>query len=95
MGPRLGRPAQPLPVYLTWNKLSYEQLFSTEYKMYAVGNFFQCFEKSKFVYASIKYLLLTEFEGLTVNYNPHFSPSIYGPSKKHAEFKSKGKNKGP
>ena len=42
-----------------------------------------------------KYLLLTEFEGRTVNYGPRFSPSIYGPSAKRAGHKSKGKNKGP
>ena len=42
---------------------------------------------------SDKYLLLTEFEGHTVNYSPRFSPSIYGPSAL-AGYKSKGKNKG-
>ena len=36
------------------------------------------------------YLLLTEFEGRTVNYRPSFSPSIYGPSAKRAGYKSKG-----
>ena len=41
------------------------------------------------------YLLLTEFKGRTVNYGPRFSPSIYGPSPKHAGHKSKGKNKVP
>ena len=45
--------------------------------------------------SEIKYLLLTEFEGRTVNYGPRFSPSIYGPSAKCAGHKSKGKNKGP
>ena len=41
-----------------------------------------------------KYLLLTEFEGRTVNYGPCFSLPIYGPSAKRAGRKSKGKNKG-
>ena len=35
-----------------------------------------------------KYLLLTEFEGHTVNYRPSFSPSIYGPKAKRAGHKS-------
>ena len=35
---------------------------------------------------AITYLLLTEFEGRAVNYDPRFSPSIY---------ESKGNNKGP
>ena len=42
-----------------------------------------------------KYLLLTEFEGRTINYGPRFPPSIYGPSATCAGHKSKGKNKGP
>ena len=40
------------------------------------------------------YLLLTEFEGCTVNYGLRFSPSIYGPSTKRAGYKLKGQNKG-
>ena len=38
---------------------------------------------------SVQYLLLTEFEGRTVNYDPSFSPSIYG----RAGHKSKGKTR--
>ena len=30
-----------------------------------------------------KYFLLTEFEGHSVHYSLHFTPSIYGPSVKH------------
>ena len=41
------------------------------------------------------YLLLTKFEGRTVNYSPSFSPSIYCLSAKRAGHKSKGKNKVP
>ena len=41
------------------------------------------------------YLLITKFQGRTVNYGPRFSPSIYGPSAKRAGHKSNGKNKGP
>ena len=41
------------------------------------------------------YLLLTEFEGLTVNYGLRFSLSIYGPGAKRVGQISKAKNKGP
>ena len=42
-----------------------------------------------------QYLLPTEFEGRTVSYGPSFSPSIYGPSAKRADHKSKERNEDP
>jgi len=41
------------------------------------------------------YLLLTEFEDLTVSYGPSFSPSIYGPSAKRASHESRWENEDP
>ena len=57
------------------------------------------YDRPNIVKSSVKlvaretYLLLTEFEGRTVNYNLRFSPSIYGPRAKRVGQKSKGKNR--
>ena len=72
--------------------------FSAWKSQYSEGHGFDFRQGSNFFlsHACInKYLLLTEFEGRSVNYGPRFSPSIYGPSAKRAGYKSKGKNKGP
>ena len=37
------------------------------------------------------YLLLTEYEGRTVNYGPRFPPSTYGPSAKARAINRRGK----
>jgi len=70
--------------YLKWALTWMQNIIICFFSKASMGEFAPKFED--------KYLLLTQFEGRTVNYRPSFSPSSYGPSVKRTGHKSKGKN---